>query len=202
VSNTKFTADYLEATATIARTLDRGQIDRMIEIIVDVRDRGGRLFFIGVGGGAGHAGHAVNDFRKICGIECYAPSDNVSELTARVNDDGWETSYVNWLGVSRLSKEDAIFVFSVGGGSVERNLSTNIVACVQRAKSLGARVVGVVGRDGGFTAQHADACVVVPTVDADTVTAHTEAFQAVVWHLMVSHPLLRRNQMTWESKAK
>jgi D-sedoheptulose 7-phosphate isomerase len=202
MSHSTFTANFLEDAATIARSLDREQIDRMIQIIVDLRDRGGRLFFIGVGGGAGHAGHAVNDFRKICGIECYAPSDNVSELTARVNDEGWETSYVKWLQVSRLSKADALFVFSVGGGSIERNLSTNIVACLRHARDVGARVLGVVGRDGGFTAQVADACVIVPTVDPETVTAHTEAFQAVVWHLVVSHPLLRQNQMTWESKTR
>jgi D-sedoheptulose 7-phosphate isomerase len=202
MSQSTFTADFLEDAATIARALDREQIDRMIQIIVDLRDRGGRLFFIGVGGGAGHAGHAVNDFRKICGIECYAPSDNVSELTARVNDEGWETSYVKWLQVSRLSKADALFIFSVGGGSIERNLSTNIVACLRHARDVGARILGVVGRDGGFTAQVADACVIVPTVDPETVTAHTEAFQAVVWHLVVSHPLLRQNQMTWESKTR
>ncbi len=200
MSDAEFTAKYLDDVVRVARAIDRRDIDAIIKILVDLRRNGGRLFFLGVGGGAGHAGHAVNDFRKICGIEAYAPTDNVSELTARINDDGWESSFVKWLQVSRLREGDALFVFSVGGGSVEKNLSTNIVAGLRLAREIGARIVGVVGRDGGYTKQVADACVVVPTVDPDTITAHTEAFQAVVWHLIVSHPELRRNQMTWESR--
>jgi D-sedoheptulose 7-phosphate isomerase len=194
-----YTARYLLETGQIAERIDQTQIDRMIDILKDTRERGGRLFFIGVGGGAGHAGHAVNDFRKIAGIESYAPTDNVSELTARINDDGWDTSYVNWLRVSRLRAGDTIFIFSVGGGNLEKNISANIVQAAKLAKSVDAKVVGVVGRDGGYTAQIADACVVIPTMSEDTVTPHTEAFQAVVWHLIVSHPALKQNEMKWES---
>jgi D-sedoheptulose 7-phosphate isomerase len=171
----------------------------MIDVLVDVRANGGRLFILGVGGSAGNAGHAVNDFRKLCGIEAYAPTDNVSELTARVNDDGWATSFANWLRGSRIGSDDVVFVLSVGGGNAEKNISANIVEALKLAKSAGARVIGVVGRDGGYTKQVADACVVVPTVNPAAVTPHTEAFQAVVWHGMVTHPKLIANEMKWES---
>jgi D-sedoheptulose 7-phosphate isomerase len=194
----EYTEKYLHQVGEIARDVDRGQIDRMIELLCDLRASGGRLFVLGVGGGAGHAGHAVNDFRKIAGIEAYAPTDNVSELTARVNDDGWESCYANWLKVSRLGISDMLFVFSVGGGNVERNVSVNIVKSLMLARRVGAKVVGVVGRDGGYTARVADACVVIPTITEDTVTAHAESFQAVIWHLIVSHPRLRTNEMKWE----
>jgi D-sedoheptulose 7-phosphate isomerase len=199
VDTERYTSRYLAETAKIAATIDQHAVNRMVDILRQVRDGGGRLFFIGVGGGAGHAGHAVNDFRKIAGIESYAPTDNVSELTARINDDGWDSSYVRWLQGSRLRAEDGLFVFSVGGGKVEKKISVNIVQSLQFAKKIGAKVVGVVGRDGGYTAQIADACVIVPTISADTVTPHTESFQAVIWHLIVSHPRLKQNEMKWES---
>ena len=194
-----YTRNYYEEVAAVAAGIDMEAVDRMIDILVDVRSRGGRLFIIGVGGGAGHAGHAVNDFRKICGIESYAPTDNVSELTARINDDGWSTVYANWLRGSRLRVEDVLLVFSVGGGDAEKNISANIVEALKLAKSVGARIIGVVGRDGGYTREVADACVVVPTVNPATVTPHTEAFQAVVWHGIVGHPKLLQNEMKWES---
>jgi D-sedoheptulose 7-phosphate isomerase len=157
------------------------------------------MFIIGVGGGAGHASHAVNDFRKICGIEAYTPTDNVSELTARVNDDGWDTAYANWLRISKLCKDDMVLVFSVGGGNLKKNVSVNILRSLEFCKQLGTRICGVVGRDGGYTAQVADACVVIPTINPDTVTPHTEAFQAMIWHLLVSHPDLQKYEMKWES---
>ncbi len=185
----------------IAAGIEPKQVEHMVDILVDVRGWGGRVFFLGVGGGAGHAGHAVNDFRKIAAIECYSPSDNVSELTARINDDGWDSCYANWLKGSRLSERDALFVFSVGGGSVENNISMNLVNSLRLAKEVGARVLGIVGRDGGFTKQVADEAVVIPMPSPDTVTAHTESFQAVVWHLLVSHPRLRAREMKWESSA-
>jgi D-sedoheptulose 7-phosphate isomerase len=194
-----YTRKYYEEVAAVAAGIDQEAVDRMIDILLEVRSRGGRLFIIGVGGGAGHAGHAVNDFRKICGIESYAPTDNVSELTARINDDGWSTAYTNWLRGSRVRAEDALLVFSVGGGDAEKNISANIVEALKLAKSVGARIMGVVGRDGGYTREVADACVVVPTVNPATVTPHTEAFQAVVWHGIVSHPKLLQNEMKWES---
>jgi D-sedoheptulose 7-phosphate isomerase len=198
---TAYTQKYLQEVQQIALSMDGHRIDRMVELLSETRLRGGRVFFLGVGGGAGHAGHAVNDFRKIAGIECYAPTDNVSELTARINDDGWESCYANWLRGSRLRPEDALFVFSVGGGSLEKNISANIVESLKLAKRIGAKVLGVVGRDGGYTAQVADACVVIPTLSADTVTAHAESFQAVIWHLVVSHPRLKRNEMKWEQTS-
>jgi D-sedoheptulose 7-phosphate isomerase len=194
-----YTLKYIEESIQILRQLDHTTIDRVLAHLVDVRTRGGRVFFLGVGGGAGHASHAVNDFRKIAGIECYAPTDNVSELTARINDDGWDTSYRNWLRGSRLNSRDMVFVFSVGGGDVERNVSTNLVRALQYAKEVGALICGVVGRDGGFTAQVADACVLVPVVNTETITPHTESFQAIVWHLLVSHPKLKAHEMKWES---
>ena len=194
-----YVAQYIEEAQQILRRIDLQAVERTVDLLVKLREGGGRLFILGVGGGAGHASHAVNDFRKICGIESYAPTDNVSELTARINDDGWESSFANWLRGSRLSRSDMVFVFSVGGGDVERNISANIVRALQEAKRVGAAVCGVVGRDGGYTARVADACVVVPVVNPATVTPHTEAFQAVVWHLIVSHPRLRYSEMKWES---
>ncbi|MBD3881926.1 SIS domain-containing protein [Phormidium tenue FACHB-886] len=194
-----YTAEYFVDAKTIIDAIDINIVEKMVDEIAAIREQGGRLFFLGVGGGAGHASHAVNDFRKIAGIESYTPTDNVSELTARINDDGWETAFVNWLKGSRLNDKDGIFVFSVGGGNAEKNVSVNIVSSLQYAKEVGAKVFGVVGRDGGYTAQVADACVVIPPVRSETVTPQTEAFQAVVWHLVVSHPKLQKYEMKWES---
>ena len=194
-----YAQQYLSEAAAILDRIDCSAVERMVDLLVELRQREGRLFIIGVGGGAGHASHAVNDFRKIVGIEAYTPTDNVSELTARTNDDGWETTFVNWLCGSRLKAGDMIFVFSVGGGDLERNISANIVRALEYAKRTGAMVCGVVGRDGGYTLQVADACVVVPTVNPETVTPHTEALQATIWHLLVSHPRLKTNEMKWES---
>ena len=171
----------------------------MLNLLINLKETKGRLFILGVGGGAGHASHAVNDFRKICGIEAYAPTDNVSELTARINDDGWDTAYLNWLKGSNLVNEDVILVFSVGGGSLEKEISVNIVNSLQYAKELGAKICGVVGRNGGYTSKVADACVLIPIVNNDTITPHTEGFQAIVWHLLVSHPKLQKYEMKWES---
>jgi D-sedoheptulose 7-phosphate isomerase len=190
---------YLQEIHQITSGLDKEAIERMLEQLVALRNEGGRLFFLGLGGGAGNATHAVNDFRKIAGIESYAPTDNVSELTARINDDGWETVFVNWLRGSRLNAKDGLFVFSVGGGNAEKNVSINLVRALQYARQVGAKVLGVVGRDGGYTAQVANACVIVPTVNDATVTPHTEAFQAVIWHLIVSHPDMKVSEMKWES---
>ncbi len=195
-----YTEQFLQEASQILSQLDRAAIDSMVQELVKLRNRGGRLFILGCGGGAGHASHAVNDFRKIAGIEAYCPTDNVSELTARVNDDGWDTSYVNWLKVSRLNNRDMLMVFSVGGGNREHQISMNLVRCLEYAKEVGASSIGVVGRDGGYTAQIADACVIVPTVNPGTVTPHVESFQAVVWHLLVSHPQLQANEMKWESQ--
>ena len=190
---------YLDEAAAIVARLDRTAIRKIVELLAALRDRQGRLFFLGVGGSAGNASHAVNDFRKIAGIEAYTPTDNVSELTARVNDDGWESVFARWLEVSRLSERDMVFVFSVGGGDLERNVSPNLVRALQLAKERRATVCGVVGRDGGYTAKVADACVIVPTVNPATVTPHTESLQALVWHLLVSHPALQAAPMKWES---
>ena len=190
---------YLEDAKSIIDRLDREAIEAMIKNVLDVKKKGGRLFFLGVGGGAGHASHAVNDFRKICGIESYAPTDNVSELTARINDEGWATVFSAWLKDSRLNKNDAVFVFSVGGGNREKDVSTNIVEALESARETGARILGVVGRDGGHLAKVADACVVVPVVNAEIITPHTESFQAVIWHLIVSDPRLMRMKNKWES---
>lgn len=190
---------YLNEAAEICATLDQDAIEKIVAGLVELRRRGGRLFFLGVGGGAANASHAVNDFRKIANIESYAPTDNVSELTARINDDGWESSYARWLETSRLNAADAVFVLSVGGGDAERNVSANLVAAIRRARASGARIFGIVGRDGGFTAKTADACVIVPNPNPHNVTPHTEAFQAVIWHLIVSHPALAANAMKWES---
>ncbi len=197
-----FSQTFLAEAVQVINRLDANAIERTVEHLVRVRQAGGRLFFLGVGGSAANASHAVNDFRKIAGFEAYAPTDNVSELTARVNDENWADVFVNWLKGSRLRREDGIMVFSVGGGNAERNISPNLVKAVQYAKEVGATVVGVVGRDGGYTAKAADACVIVPTVNPDHVTPHAEAFQGVVWHLIVSHPAIKSAQTKWESSAK
>jgi len=194
-----FARQFLDETARIATDLDAAGIERLASTLAAVRMRGGRLFFIGVGGGAAHASHAVNDFRKLAGFEAYAPTDNVAELTARTNDEGWETTFAAWLEESRLRPDDAVFVFSVGGGSVEGQVSLNVVRALQYARGVGATIAGIVGRDGGFTASVADACVIVPSVNPDAVTPHTESFQAVVWHLLVSHPILKASVPKWES---
>jgi D-sedoheptulose 7-phosphate isomerase len=194
-----YSVQHLREAAEIIERLDVNAIERVVKILSDVRTRGGRLFFLGVGGSAGNCSHAVNDFRKLAGFEAYAPTDNVSELTARTNDDGWDTVFLAWLRGSRLRREDCLFVFSVGGGSLEKNISPNLVKALEYGRDVGTAIVGVVGRDGGYTAQVADACVVVPTVNPDTITPHSEAFQAVVWHLLVSHPQLKTAETKWES---
>lgn len=194
-----YSSQYLTEARQILDQLDLEPIERIAQLLVETRERGGRLFILGVGGGAGNASHAVNDFRKIANIEAYAPTDNVSELTARINDDGWSGVFESWLKVSRLRDDDMLLVFSVGGGNLEKNVSPNLVAALTYAKQVGARIGGIVGRDGGFTAQVANACVVVPTVNSETITPHTEAFQAVVWHLLVSHPAVKHTQTKWES---
>ena len=193
-----FSERHLQEAREIIDAIDVAPIERMVSILVQVRDGGGRLFFLGVGGSAGNCGHAVNDFRKIVGIEAYAPTDNVSELTARTNDEGWETVFVEWLKTSRLKPTDALFILSVGGGNLEKNVSPNLVRALQYAKEIGAKVLGVVGRDGGYTAKVGDAVLIVPTVNPDAVTPHSEAFQAVIWHLLVTHPLLKIRQTKWE----
>ena len=190
---------FLAETSQILGQLDPAAAEKLVAALVSLRQRGGRLFVLGVGGGAANASHAANDFRKLCAIEAYAPTDNVSELTARVNDDGWDSTFSEWLKVSRLGRDDMLFVFSVGGGSLEKNVSPNLVRALQLARSVGASVGGIVGRDGGYTAQVADACVVVPTVNPGHVTPHTESFQAIISHLLVSHPSLQQQAMKWES---
>lgn len=194
-----FTKHYLSEASEILSQIDVVAIDRVIGKLQDVGRQGGRLFILGVGGSAANASHAVNDFRKICGIEAYAPTDNVSELTARTNDEGWETVFAQWLRGSRLNARDLVMVLSVGGGDLDRNISPNLVRALQYAKEVHATVVGIVGRDGGYTAQVADACVIVPTVNSQTVTPHSEAFQSVIWHLLVSHPALKSHATRWES---
>jgi len=191
--------NYLNEVKQIVDNLDMDAIEKLVKQLFELRKNGGRLFFLGVGGGAANASHAVNDFRKIAGIKAYTPMDNVSELTARINDDGWETIFVNWLRGSKLSQNDGIFVFSVGGGNAEKNISANIVHALKYAKQIGAKIFGIVGRDGGYTGKVADACVIVPTVNPQTVTPHTEAFQAIIWHLIVSHPGMKVSEMKWES---
>ncbi len=193
-----FTRLYLEESVRILREMDTAVVERLAHGLASVRDAG-RLFILGVGGSAGHASHAVNDFRKLCAFEAYAPTDNVSELTARVNDEGWDTSFSEWLKVSRLGPKDGVLVFSVGGGSKEKNVSMNLVRAVEHACAVGAKVFGVVGKDGGYTAQVADACLVIPTASPDRITPHTEGLCAVVWHLLVSHPTLKKNPTKWES---
>ena len=194
-----FARRYMEESVEAIEKIDLAQVEGVKRELVDVRARGGRLFIVGSGGGAGHASHAVNDFRKIAGIEAYSPSDNVSELTARINDEGWDTSYSAWLAGSRLRADDLIMVFSVGGGDVERNVSPNLVNCLTYARQVGARICGIVGRDGGATARLADACVVIPTVHDERITPHTEGLQAVVWHLLVSDPEVQAAATRWES---
>ncbi|MBV8155978.1 MAG: SIS domain-containing protein [Candidatus Eremiobacteraeota bacterium] len=196
-----FFAVYLAEARRVIDELDAAAAERVAAALSAVRERGGRLFILGVGGSAGNASHAVNDFRKICGLEAYAPTDNVSELTARTNDDGWATVFEEWLKVSRLNARDAVLVFSVGGGDEEKNVSPNLVRALRFAKSSGATILGVVGRDGGYTAKVADACVIVPTVNAAHVTPHSEAFQAVIWHGLVTHPKLKRTETTWEARG-
>jgi D-sedoheptulose 7-phosphate isomerase len=193
------TSAFISDATSILVNLDRLAIERLASLLVDVRARGGRLFFLGVGGSAANCSHAVNDFRKIAQIETYAPTDNVSELTARTNDEGWETVFVNWLRVSKLCSKDMVFVLSVGGGDLEKNISPNLVRALQYAKQVGAAIGGICGRNGGYTAKVADACVIVPTVNAATVTPHAEAFQGVIWHLLVSHPALKAAETKWES---
>jgi D-sedoheptulose 7-phosphate isomerase len=197
-----YAQQHLNESIEIIQKIDVVSIEKMADLLSQVKSGGGRIFFLGVGGSAGNCSHAVNDFRKIVGIECYAPTDNVSELTARTNDEGWATIFVEWLRISKLTAKDMIFIFSVGGGNLEKNISPNLVEALKYAKIVGSKIVGVVGRDGGYTAQVADACVIVPTVNADNVTPHSEAFQGVVWHLLVSHPKLRANQTKWESTTK
>jgi D-sedoheptulose 7-phosphate isomerase len=190
---------FIADATQILNKLDPLMIEKLANLLVDVRRRGGRLFFLGVGGSAANCSHAVNDFRKIAQIEAYAPTDNVSELTARTNDDGWETVFVNWLRISKLTAKDMIFILSVGGGDLDKNISPNLVRALQYAKEVGATIGGICGRSGGYTAQVADACVIVPTVNTATVTPHAEAFQGVVWHLLVSHPALKAAETKWES---
>jgi D-sedoheptulose 7-phosphate isomerase len=194
-----FAQSFLDETLEVIRRIDAGSVDRTAEGLAAARERGGRLFILGVGGSAGHASHAVNDFRKICGFEAYCPTDNVSELTARINDEGWESCFSEWLKGSRVSDRDALLVFSVGGGNVEKNVSVNLVRAIDQARSVGAKVFGIVGKDGGYTAQVADACVLIPVVSAERITPHTEGLAAVVWHLLVSHPALKMTQTKWES---
>ncbi len=193
---------HLDEATNIIRKIDVGAIEKMADLLAGIKKGGGRIFFLGVGGSAANCSHAVNDFRKIVGIESYAPTDNVSELTARTNDEGWATIFVEWLKTSKLKKEDCVFIFSVGGGNLDKNISPNLVEALKHAKTVGAKVTGVVGRDGGYTAQVADACCIIPTVNSETITPHSEAFQAVIWHLLVSHPKLKANQTKWESAVK
>jgi len=190
---------YLSESSEIISQLDKSEIEKIISILSDIKKEKGRLFILGVGGSAANASHAVNDFRKIAGIESYTPTDNVSELTARTNDDGWDSVFINWLKGSRLSQNDCVLVLSVGGGNVEKNVSVNLVKAIKYSKDVKAKVIGIVGRDGGFTKQTADSCVLIPVVNNDTITPHSEAFQAVVWHLIVSHPALKSFEMKWES---
>lgn len=197
-----YAQQHIDEAIEILKKIDLLAVEAMADLLAGVKSIGGRLFFLGVGGSAGNCSHAVNDFRKIVGIESYAPTDNVSELTARTNDEGWATIFVEWLKTSRLRREDCVFIFSVGGGNLEKNISPNLVEALKYAKTVGAKITGVVGRDGGYTALVADVCVIIPTVNGDTVTPHSEAFQAVIWHLLVSHPKLKANQTKWESAVK
>lgn len=197
-----YSKTHLGEAIQIINQIDANVIEEMADLLAQVKTDSGRIFFLGVGGSAGNCSHAVNDFRKIVGIESYAPTDNVSELTARTNDEGWHTIFAEWLKTSKLKPEDALFIFSVGGGNLEKNISPNLVEALKYAKSVGAKVTGVVGRDGGYTAQVADACVVIPTVNPENITPHSEAFQAVIWHLLVSHPKLKAHQTKWESAVK
>ena len=190
---------YLEEAIKVIEKIDKNRIERIIKSLIELRQRGGRIFFLGVGGGAANASHAVNDLRKICGIEAYTPTDNVSELTARTNDSGWESVFVDWLKGSKLNSRDGVFVLSVGGGNSEKNISINLIRALDYAKEVNAKIFGIVGRDGGYTAKVADVCVIVPTVNSETVTPHTESFQSVILHLIVSYPTLKVSEMKWES---
>jgi D-sedoheptulose 7-phosphate isomerase len=192
-----YSKQHLDESLEITKAINPETIEKMVDLLVDVKSTGGRLFVLGVGGSAANAGHAVNDFRKLAGIETYAPTDNVAELTARTNDEGWQTVFSGWLKVSKLSSKDCLFILSVGGGNKEKNVSPNLIEAIDLAKEVGARVTGIVGRDGGYTAQNADVCLVVPTVNPSTVTPHSESFQTVLWHLMVSHPKLKSNPTKW-----
>lgn len=194
-----YTYKHLKETIQIAEKLDQNKIENLVNLLAKVKIQSGRVFFLGIGGSAGNCSHAVNDFRKISNIECYAPTDNVSELTARVNDEGWATIFVNWLKVSKLCNKDLIFIFSVGGGNIEKNVSPNLVEAIKYGKTIGSKIVGIVGRDGGYTAKASDECIIIPTVNNETITPHSEAFQAVIWHLLVSHPKLKSKQTKWES---
>ena len=194
-----FSSLHLNEAVEIIKKIDINEIEKMVKIIINVQKNKSRIFFLGVGGSAGNCSHAVNDFRKILGIEAYAPTDNVSELTARVNDDGWHSVFKEWLKVSNINSQDLVFVFSVGGGSLEKNISPNIVEALSYVKNIGSKIIGVVGRDGGYTKTVANACVVIPTINEQSITPHTEAFQAVIWHLLVSHPDLKINETKWES---
>ena len=197
-----YTQQHLNEAIEIIKKIDVPAVEAMAELLAQVKRDSGRLFFLGVGGSAGNCSHAVNDFRKIVGIESYAPTDNVSELTARTNDEGWATVFVEWLKISRLRKEDCVFIFSVGGGDLEKNISPNLVEALKYARTVGAKITGIVGRDGGYTARVADVCIIIPTVNTDTITPHSEAFQAIIWHLLVSHPKLKASQTKWESTVK
>lgn len=197
-----YAQQHMREAVEIINRIDLDAIEKMADLLAEVKMQSGRIFFLGVGGSAGNCSHAVNDFRKIVGIESYAPTDNVSELTARTNDEGWATIFVEWLKISKLRKTDCVFIFSVGGGNLENNISPNLVEALKYAKIIGAKVSGVIGRDGGYTAQVADVCCIVPTVNLETITPHSEAFQAVIWHLLVSHPKLKANQTKWESATK
>jgi D-sedoheptulose 7-phosphate isomerase len=192
-----FSEKHLQETIEIVNAIDASIVEKIIDLLLDVKNSGGRLFVLGVGGSAANASHAVNDFRKLAGIETYAPTDNVAELTARTNDEGWQTVFSGWLKVSKLNSKDCLFILSVGGGNKEKNVSANLVEAIDFAKEVGARITGIVGRDGGYTSQNADLCLVVPTVNADSVTPHSESFQTVIWHLMVSHPKLKSNPTKW-----
>jgi len=196
-----YSKQHLDESIKVIQKLDVSKIEEIADLLVTVKSDGGRIFFLGVGGSAGNCSHAVNDFRKIVGIESYAPTDNVSELTARTNDEGWSTVFVEWLKISKLNIRDILFILSVGGGSLEKNISPNLVEALKYAKDIGAKITGIVGRDGGYTAEVADACVIVPTVNLDNITPHSEAFQAVIWHLLVSHPMLKSTETKWESSV-
>ncbi len=199
--NTNYSKQHLSEAIQIIENIDDSIIEEMAKLLQEVKSQEGRLFFLGVGGSAGNCSHAVNDFRKIVGIESYAPTDNVSELTARTNDEGWSTVFVEWLKISHLQPKDALFIFSVGGGNLANNISPNLVEALKFAKDIGSKITGVVGRDGGYTAEVADVCLVIPTVNPENITPHSEAFQAVIWHLLVSHPALKANQTKWESES-
>jgi D-sedoheptulose 7-phosphate isomerase len=190
---------HLDETSQIIQKLDYEIIENLTELLLNIKKKNGRIFFLGIGGSAGNCSHAVNDFRKIVGIECYAPTDNISELTARINDEGWDTIFVEWLKISKLSKNDLLFVFSVGGGNLEKNISPNLVLALKYGKEIGCSIAGIVGRDGGYTLKVADVCIIIPTVNKETITPHSESFQSIIWHLLVSHPKLKSKQTKWES---